>query len=232
MSSTIDILTPIHKGLRAMIYEVSARLQSTDFTDPVASREAIQKLKYEFSIGSATSCILCLLHEHAGNEEAIAFPEVERFDPNLIAQLLHQHAEILRRLAELSKSGEELLGLSDPASRVAAGERLNRQANQLFVFYLDHMNGEELTLVPLMQARLTDEEILSMVSRVERSMTLERYGEYMRWMLPQLNTSELVDLLHGAREEELPERARLLATIGDTHVDPTRWRAAQERAGL
>jgi hemerythrin superfamily protein len=232
MTSEVDILTPIHKAVRAMIYEVATQIQTTDFTDPVATEAVVRNLRHEFASATATSCILCLLHGHAESEESFAFPEARKFNSDLVAQLKQQHAEILRRLETLSALADQLTPLSDPKERQTMGIRLTHEANRLFVFYLDHMNGEEGTLLPLLEEHLSDEELDGIRSRVERAMSPERWGEYMRWMLPALNASELADLLHDVQAYAPPEVAGRLADIGRAHVEPTRWAVAVARSGF
>src|SRR5580693_5401854 len=34
MASTMDLFTPVHKGIRSMIYNLGGRLQTLDFSDP------------------------------------------------------------------------------------------------------------------------------------------------------------------------------------------------------
>jgi hypothetical protein len=80
------------------------------------------------------------------------------------------------------------------------GEKLNRTANDLFAFYLTHLNGEELTLVPAMWKHFTDEQLVAMPTNIEKSMTRERYAEFMRWVFPSLNINELTDTFMGLKK--------------------------------
>jgi hypothetical protein len=63
-----DLFTPIHKGVRSMIYELGTKLQKTDFTDLSASEAIVTQLKHDLQSANST-CIACMLHEHAGHEE-------------------------------------------------------------------------------------------------------------------------------------------------------------------
>src|SRR4029077_18541113 len=81
--STVDFLTPIHKALRLMIYDVGSRLQTTDFSDSAQSQLLLNELIYEFSSALSASCILCLLHSHAKAEDLYLFPAVEKSDSKL-----------------------------------------------------------------------------------------------------------------------------------------------------
>src|SRR5256885_15899190 len=74
--SSVDFLTPIHKALRSMIYDVGGRLQTTDFSDSAQSQLLLNELIYEFSSALSASCVLCLLHSHASAEDLYLFPAV------------------------------------------------------------------------------------------------------------------------------------------------------------
>lgn len=97
----VDIFTPIHKGIRSMIYELGAKLQLTDFTDGEATKAILAKLEHNLSVATST-CILCLLHEHAGNEDNFVFPKVSAFEPAMVEMLIQEHGEVVRKLVGLT----------------------------------------------------------------------------------------------------------------------------------
>lgn len=66
--STEDLFTPIHKGIRSMIYDVAGRLATTDFADVERSKPVLADLEHEFSAAVTSGCILCMLHHHAADE--------------------------------------------------------------------------------------------------------------------------------------------------------------------
>ena len=102
MMPRADIFTPIHKALRSMIYELGKELQTTDFTDEKATAAMVSRLKQDLSLASST-CVLCLLHEHAGNEDKYVFPDVRQYEPKLVDTLLQEHREVVRRIAGVWK---------------------------------------------------------------------------------------------------------------------------------
>ncbi|HUK28945.1 MAG TPA: hemerythrin domain-containing protein [Candidatus Acidoferrales bacterium] len=99
----VDVLTPIHKGIRSMIYELGKELQTLDFTDERATENMITKLRQDLSAASST-CIVCLLHGHSTDEESYVFPDVRTYEPQIIDTLLAEHREVVRKIAEVGRS--------------------------------------------------------------------------------------------------------------------------------
>ncbi len=226
-----DFLTPIHKGLRGMIYALADRLQSTDLADPAAAAPMVAQLRHELAGPRPTACVVCLLHAHTGGEDIFAFPGVRTFDPDLIDGLRREHAEIEAKIRTVTRLGEELADASAPPARGRAGGRLLRAANDLFATYLAHLNREEEELVPLLQQRLSGPEIVALGDAMERALRPDRRAELHRWILRSLDPPELAAWLREQRRRGPPgEFAELLAE-GATLVEPERWALACARAG-
>jgi hypothetical protein len=232
MLSHVDAFTPIHKGLRAMIYALSSRLQTTDFADPAATDAILDDLRHEFVGGVPAGCVLCLLHTHARHEDDQAFPATGAFASRLVAELIRDHREFDERLRAVETHGTALRALSDPAGRVAAGKALTLEMNEFFARYLAHMNREEAELVPLMNRHMTDEQIVALIGAVEAAMPPERFHAYLRWMYPALNVEELTEIFAGMRAEAPPEMLREFVAIAEAAVPPERWRTVRARVGL
>ena len=229
MSATADIFTAIHKAIRSMIYSLGGQLQTLDFADRGATERLLAEIRIDFASSLGANCVLCLLHAHAGSEEWGAFPQVSKVEPGLIAGLLAEHHDITTRLTRISERSTELLALDDPGARVEAGARLNREVNDFFAAYLLHMNHEETELVPAMQKHFTDEQIFAMQAAIEHHVPQERLVAYLEWLLPSLNATELTAVITGAKEDAPPELVRIVTTIGETKVDPARWKVVSAR---
>ena len=232
MTATEDLFTPIHKAIRSMIYDLGGRLQSVDFADKVASTQVLVDLQHEFANAVSATCVLCLLHSHAGSEEAGIFPSMQPIDPALIRMLIDEHHEIRRRLLALTKMADELGGIASPERRTELGVGINREANEFFAFYLMHMNKEEVTIVPAMKEHFTDDQLRAMQGAVMGAMPPERLANYLRWMLPSLTLRELTGTMTGVKRGAPPEFLRFVAGIGAANVDPTRWALVRERVGF
>jgi hypothetical protein len=222
--SRVDILTPIHKGIRSMIYKLGGEIQTADFTDEDATNALVARLEHNRSVATSR-CILCLLHEHF-------FPKVRAFEPGMVEMLIQEHREIGHKLVGLSKICAELIATKDPYERIEIGMKLNRSADELFAYYMTHMNKEEVTILPATWQHLTDEQILEIRAIVEANIPPETYAEWMRCVLPSLNVNELVEMFTGMKKGAPPQVLENMVHIADTAVDEERWKTVKTRVGL
>ena len=232
MRATEDIFTPIHKAIRSMIYDVGGRLQTNDFADLDASKPLLADLEHEFSDALSSGCLLCILHHHATDEELSVFPSVSSHGPELVQSLIQEHHDLARQLGSITTHSRALAQLSTTNQRIEAGSALNREVNTFFADYIEHMNREEVELVPLMQERFTNEQMRAMRATIIAGMPPDRVAAIFRWMLPSLNVTELTDLVGGVKAGAPPAFLALLTRIGEERVDPARWRTVKARVGI
>jgi len=211
-----------------MVYELGLRLGVADFTNQAESDQLATQLRHDLS-ESVSNCILCLLRAHSGHEERDYFSAIRPFDAEAVDLMLVEHREIKRRIYHLSKSCEELLGISDPARRIEVGDRLTQEANDLFALYLSHLNNEEAVLVPVMWERFTDSQLRALRAQFYNAIPVARFEEWMRWTLPALNTNELVVLLSGMRTDPAPNRFDEAMRIAKETLGPERLAAIGAR---
>ena len=232
MVATEDLFTPIHKGLRSMLYSLSGRLQTHDFADLDQTRALVTDLETDFAIARTAGCIVCVLSHHATDEETTIFPSAARFGNGLIPQLIDEHHDLTRRELALAQEAHELLGLPSPDLRMAAGVRLNQRANELFAAYISHMNREDAELVPLMREHFSDEQMIAMRTAILGGMPPERVFFILSWMLPSLNVTELSGLLASVRESAPPPLMKAVTDLCAAKVEAARWSEVKRRIGL
>ena len=214
-----------------MIYELGKELQTTDFTDEHATEVMVSRLKQNLASASS-ACVICLLHEHAGLEDDYVFPEVRKFEPKMVDTLLEDHREVVRRIAGVWKIADEVKTLRNQEERVDMGNKLNRTANDLFAFYLTHLNGEESTLVPAMWKHFTDEQIIAMRTNILRSLTAERAAQWNSWLFPSLNISELTGMFIELKKNAPAPVFQNMARMAEKAVGEDRWAALKAKASL
>ncbi len=232
MPGTEDLFTPVHKGLRSMLYALSGRLQTNDFADVSATSALVRDLENDFAVARSAGCILCLFATHAHEEETVLFPVAAKFANRLVTTLIEEHHDLTRRELAISKSAHELLALSSPNDRIDAGGQLNQMANQLFATYIAHMNREELELVPLMREHFTDAEQAAMQGTIIAKFPPDRLFAFLGWMLPSLNVTELSHLLAVVKAGAPPSLMKAVSDLCSEKVDPARWGTVKLRVGL
>ncbi len=230
MTKRENLFRPIHKGIRSMVYELGLRLGVTDFTSVRESNEIATQLERELTSVSS-NCILCLLRIHSVHEERDLFAPVRSDDPEIIALMMSEHHEIVRRIEGVARTCGELLGSTEPARRVEIGDRLTLETNDLFAYYLAHLNNEEATLVPVMWERFTDEQLRAMRARFYNTIPLDRFETWMRWTLPALNPHELEVLVSGMRTDPAPNRFADVLRVCREALPADRWSQLESRIG-
>lgn len=227
-----DLLTPVHKGIRSMIYCLGAELQTADFTDPVASEVLLARMRHDLTASTQSSCIMCLLHEHAGTEEVGFYPALDQFEPDLVRRMLDQHAKIVQRLVAMAKLWDELHDTHDATLRAELGCKIVASSNEFFAYYMAHMNEEEALVVPATWKHFTDDQLRAMRGKIMASFTPHMMRTNLDWMLPALNVQELTSLAMGVKHGAPPPLLQLLKDVGRSKVDPTRWELVAQRVGL
>jgi hypothetical protein len=226
-----DILTPIHKGIRSMIYELGNKVQKTDFTDVSATEAIVIQLRHEFRLANST-CIVCLIHDHAGHEEENVLPLIPASESKVIDTIIQEHKAITKQLIEISRVSDELLKLQDNGERIEAGNKLNSMVNKLLAFYLAHMNNEEAELLPLMWKYMTDDQMRAIRAKIQMITPPEIYAEWMSWVMPSLSLNELVGVFSGIKMSAPPEVLSKFSHMAEENLDAATWSKVKSRAGL
>lgn len=230
MSTRENLFRPIHKGIRSMLYQEGERLGAVDFTNVKDSNEFLNQLKHDLT-SSLSNCILCMLQTHSHHEEQDFFAAIRPFDKDVVDLMLKEHGQIVLRTHAVVKVCDELVGLSDPAHRVEVGDRLYLEANDLFAFYLEHLNNEESTLVPVMWERFTDGQLRALRAQFYNAIPLPQFENWMHWTLPVLNSNELVVLLSGMKTDPPPNRFSDAVRLAQAMLAPERWNSVRAQVG-
>ena len=232
MDATEDLFTPIHKALRSILYALSSRLQTNDFADVSATSSLLADLESDFAIARSAGCALCILSHHASDEEDAIFPDAAKAGSRLVGTLVAEHHELTRRELAIARAGRALVAHERPEDRIAAGVRLNQEANELFAAYFAHMNREESDLVSWMRERFSDAQMAAMRGTIMGRMPPERIFAILGWMLPSLNATELLEFLRSVRDAMPPPAFRAVTELCRARVDPVRWAAVARDVGL
>ncbi len=198
-----DLFTPIHKGIRSMIYDVGSSFQTTDFADVDASLKACAKLEHDLRTGSS-SCVLCYLSNHANDENNSVFNVMRSHVPEIVDTLLEEHEEIEKEMDKISVLSSDLQNTADREERIVKGIELNRKLNDFFAYYITHMNKEEVTILPATQKYLTDAQLASIRAKIAMSIPAERAPTMLGWIVRSLNITEAENILKAMKSTMPP----------------------------
>ena len=231
MSERENLFRPVHKGIRSMLYQLGRELQSTDFTDVAASNVVIDRLRRGLG-DAASNCVLCLLKDHSSHEERDLFAPLHRLDSDVVELMMREHAEVARRIGTVLRQCTEVAQTTEAPRRIELGDRLNEEANDLFAFYLTHLNREESTIVPVMWERFTDDQLRELRGRFYDAVPLARFETWMRWTLPAMNVNELTVLFRGLQKGPPSPRYADWVRLARETLEPARWQELEARVPL
>jgi hypothetical protein len=190
-----DMFTPIHKGLRAMLFATSAEAARADLGDEAQVR----------ALAAAVRRLTGLLTEHAGHEDAHVFPLLAAHAPALARTLGEGHVELERLQDDLDALASRL-EVAAPEERPALGEALTGGLNRLTAAHLVHMDLEEREAAAVLLARCSPAELAAIPARINASMPPARGLEVLRLILPAVNPGERSRII-AALEAALPPAA-------------------------
>jgi hemerythrin-like domain-containing protein len=216
-----DLFTSIHKALRAMIYETSGGLQTTDFADEQGARRAVDALVP----------VLGHLQQHHDLEEEYVFPRVRPFEEAIIDDLQAQHDQVERLLGVAEVAVDAALS-ADSAARVGAGVDLNRRFNELTALFLEHLAHEEATLLPATWKHFDDAQLVAIQGAIIAAQQPDDLMQTLQWMFKGLNRLELVGMLGAAKATMPPPALDAVRQIGAASMEPAAWEVVRAEAGL
>lgn len=190
-TSRFELFTPVHKGLRAALFETGALLARTDFS---GAEEAARAAR-------AVERVVAFLEEHAAHEDAVVLPVVEGLSPELAVALREDHARIDGLERELDGLAARLPGATE-AERVAIGVRLHDRFGIVVAEHLRHMQREEHEVQRLLWAHRSDADLRALHGRILGRIARPRSAEWLELILPALSVPE-----RAALTAELPARS-------------------------
>jgi hemerythrin-like domain-containing protein len=212
---------PIHKALRAALFDATVLVSRTDFTDAGEATVAARTV----------ATLLDVLDSHAHHEEEFVMPVVARHAPALVATLETEHGRLEGLQAELRALLPRTC--SDvTAEREAAGQLLARALTLLVADHLRHMDREETEAMPVLWAHQSEEELDAMDARIRAAVPPERMPAMLRMMLPAMSIPENAKLLATARAQMPPPVFAQVSGLAREVLGAERWAVTARRVGL
>jgi Hemerythrin HHE cation binding domain len=210
-----DLYTPIHKAIRAVLFDTASRLGRTSFADRDEATAIAASLRQLFG----------WLDEHAAHEDAVVLPELQRVAPELYCVLQGEHS----RIDGMQRDIEALLprlATADAAERQALGQRLHHKLHRLIAAQLDHLEREEVEANRALWAHFDDAGLQALHARIMARIAPPRVAAWLELMLPALSRTERQGLLADL-QRKLPDGAFTVVTApARAALGEGAWRAA------
>lgn len=175
-----NLFYPLHKGLRAALYDTAHTLQQTDFTVPAASENAFEK------IGEA----LLLFDEQNRKEDRFILRMLTAFEPSVAATFGDEHLEIGLLARALQEKLEAFAALDTAFEKARAGQALSDAFTEFLVFALRHLTREEKLLNTCLWRYYTDAELKRTAASILDDTAPWIRAFFCKWILRGLNAPE------------------------------------------
>jgi hypothetical protein len=175
----VDLYTVIHKGIRAMLFDLAAS----------AARLDCERAPDVDLFVSRVERALGFLEEHAEKEDKNLLPVLQTIAPEVEATLAAEH-HALDALQERVAAAAYALATAEPSGQSSAAAHLCRLINQLTSAHLGHMNREETEANQALWAAFDDLQLMAIQARIIGSITPVRLAEWMEFVIPALNPVE------------------------------------------
>ena len=221
MSARHDIYRPIHKALRAAMFDTAQRLGQLDVDDPQDLARTLDQ----------AGQVLALMSGHLKHENDFLHTAIEARLPGGAQHTAEDHHTHLEDIAGL---GCELAALrrAAPAERSLIAQRLYQHFARFVGENLEHMLFEETHNNATLWTLYSDDELGALHGRLVASIEPAEMMRALGWMARALNPGELAGLLADMQSKAPPEVFGAVLA----HVRPLlgagRWPALAQTLGL
>ncbi len=180
-----NIFYPVHKGLRALLYETALQIQQTDFANTEEAEQSLAQLEI----------VLQLFDKHAHSEDTLVFSAIEQYEPSVadIFEKEHEKDHALgERLKEFSAAFSNA-GTED--GKIILGKKINQAFIDFMVFNLEHMAKEEDIINTALWRYYTDAELQGITQKIAAAIPPSLMALYSQWMMRGLSNNEITGWL-------------------------------------
>ena len=213
-----NIFFPVHKGLRAMLYETSLRLQQTTFTDAEEAQEAVQKVR----------TVVTIFEKHAHTEDSYVLPAIAAYEPSVVAAFEQEHTEDNLLGESLQRWLTAFEYAIDPLVKQSFGEELTKAFVQFSVFNLRHMAKEEEVINKILWRYYTDGELQNITHQIVSNLSPYEMAASSKWMIRGMSNSEICSWLKEVKNKASEMVCDSLLSLAERELSPHRWCLVQE----
>ncbi len=181
-----DLYREVHKGLRSMLFHLTAEVGRTDATE--AGRRVHLANRVRVAAG--------LLHHHHGHEDVFIQPLLEQVAPTLARTIDDGHHEIDGRITDLEQRAGQLVACHADAAPVVA-HSLYRALATFTSTYLAHMDTEEDDVMTALRAARPVDELVALEMELRGAVAPPVMCDFISIMVPAMTPAERTDMLGG-----------------------------------
>jgi hypothetical protein len=212
-----NIFNPIHKALKALLYDTSLTLQQTYFADADEAETAMEKVRQAVDI----------FEEQAAHKYHFVLPAIRQYEPSL--------ADVFEREYEAHALVEKLRGLLTVYNhafkkevKIVTGQEINRAFIDFMIVNLGHMSREEAVLNKVLWRYYSDEEIMAINQQIARATRENDLAVTSAWMMRGLSNTEISGWLKAVEKNGPEPMFAQLFSIAERELPQNRFRKVLE----
>ena len=200
--SKIDLYTFIHKAQRVHLFELSARIGRTDFSNEGEVKSIEQDLKRMISH----------LKKHSVSEATFIHPLFHELG-NQISLIDDEHDDLEKKLDTLeSILNEKQWG------------KLYPELNLFIASYLLHQDEEEKMQSDILWKHFDNERLAAVMAAYKKSLSPAQELENLKFIIPCLSIPELTKMFGNIKASALTEVFQASCQIAENHLAPDDWK--------
>ena len=216
--SRYNIFFPVHKGLRAALYQTSLSLQQTSFSNAEEAAIAAENVK----------TIITLFEAHAEKEDGYVLPAIAAYEPSVVSSFEAEHEEDHALGQSLENWLTALKYAVNPKARQTIGEALTAAFVRFSVFNLKHMAKEEDIINKILWRYYSDEELHGITQKIIGSIPPAEMMTFSRWMVRGMSNAEITGWLTGIKQSAPPPVCNAMLALAEEELAVNRWNTVQE----
>jgi hypothetical protein len=221
MKERVSLYNEIHKGLRSQLLGLLIDSGRADPGDAEAAAALASRLR----------TLRRMLEEHAAHEDRWVEPLLAELRADIAGSLRADHERIDGAIPTLESAfarWEEAAA----SERVAMGRQAYAALSAFVGAYLTHMSREEDEAMPVLQAAMTDEQLLEVTGQLRGAIPPPRMAEYVSIMLPAMNVEERTQMFAELKTHAPREVLDGMCELASGVLTTSEWSAVRSRVGL
>ena len=212
-----NIFKHIHKGLRALLYDVSLTIQRTSFSHNEQTARAFEKIELSLN----------LFESHTYIKDVFLLPVIEKVDNAIPRQFEIEHKADLDMSGRLKKLilNYRFTGNNDDQSEASA---ICNAFMEFMIFNLQHMEKEEKVLNQTLWHHFSDKDIEAIERKIIANIPPGEMAEYSKWMLLGVNNDEAIQLMSKIRRKAPDIVYETVYITAEKELPSERWYTVME----
>jgi hypothetical protein len=218
-----ELYTPIHKGIRGWLFQISIKAGKMDYSD--------DKIINDFH--SDLADIISFIRMHHTMEEKFFHPLISERVPGGADRLEYEHREVEIMIAHLAAHYEVLI------AKTGSFEKQRQLSlefylafNRLIAFFLKHIDYEEEEIERELWDLCTMDELMTAYGKMLAGQSREELTQSLEIILPVTNLDELTGIFLGAKRGMPPEVFKMASDMAQQRLDNDTWNILKTRAGI